>query len=272
MLYALQLALFAGMVGTNRDKVLAEGPLAFAIVLGMAGGYAAAFLISHVFLRRDLALASLRAISISGPAVPFVGFSVLGHFFGTESAIPIAIAGLVMNLIQVPATIVCLTAATAKQRAAGSRLSFEANMLNTLREPVVWAPLLALLIILTNVHIPREIQESLSLLGRATGGVALFASGIVLYSRHVAVTPAVCVSVLARNIVIPALIWGAALLLGMQAHTVREAVLTLAIPTASIGVILAVQYQVAEQEMASTLFFSTILSFITMGAFIWLTA
>ena len=36
--------------------------------------------------------------------------------------------------------------------------------------------------------------------------------------------------------------------------------------------LLAVQYQVAEQEMASTLFFSTILSFITMGAFIWLTA
>jgi malonate transporter and related proteins len=43
-------------------------------------------------------------------------------------------------------------------------------------------------------------------------------------------------------------------------------------PTASLCVILAVQYQTAEQEMASTLFFSTILSVVTMGAFIWLTA
>jgi malonate transporter len=49
-------------------------------------------------------------------------------------------------------------------------------------------------------------------------------------------------------------------------------VLTLAMPTASLCVILAVQYQTAEQEMASTLFFSTILSVVTMGAFIWLTA
>jgi hypothetical protein len=34
----------------------------------------------------------------------------------------------------------------------------------------------------------------------------------------------------------------------------------MAIPTSSLPVILAVQYQTAEQEMASTLFFSTIFS------------
>ena len=46
---------------------------------------------------------------------------------------------------------------------------------------------------------------------------------------------------------------------------------TLAIPTASIAVIFAVEYRSGEQEMASTLFWSTILSVITMGGFIWLT-
>jgi predicted permease len=35
-------------------------------------------------------------------------------------------------------------------------------------------------------------------------------------------------------------------------------------------VILAVQFRVAEQEMASTLFLSNVLSLPTMGAFIWL--
>ncbi len=62
------------------------------------------------------------------------------------------------------------------------------------------------------------------------------------------------------------------LVLGFTHETTREVVLTMAIPTASICVILAVQYQTAEQEMASTPFFSTILSVVTMGAFIWLTA
>jgi malonate transporter and related proteins len=60
--------------------------------------------------------------------------------------------------------------------------------------------------------------------------------------------------------------------LGMEPEIRREAVLTLAISTASIPVILAVQYQMAEQEMASILFFSTIFSVITMGGFIWVTA
>jgi malonate transporter and related proteins len=57
---------------------------------------------------------------------------------------------------------------------------------------------------------------------------------------------------------------------GMDAEITREAVVTLAIPRASIAVILAVQYQTAEQDMASILAFSTIFSIITMGGFIWL--
>ncbi len=65
---------------------------------------------------------------------------------------------------------------------------------------------------------------------------------------------------------------GGLVLLGSPADLTRESVLTLAIPTASIAVILAVQYQTAEQEMASTLFFSTLLSVFTMGMFIWLTS
>jgi malonate transporter len=77
------------------------------------------------------------------------------------------------------------------------------------------------------------------------------------------------ISTLSRNVVTPALVWGLVTALGV-AHIGREAVLTLAIPTAVICVILAVQYQAAEQEMASTLFLSNILSLPTMGVFIWL--
>ena len=57
---------------------------------------------------------------------------------------------------------------------------------------------------------------------------------------------------------------------GLPPDTMRELMLTIAIPTAPICVILSVQYQRAEQEMASTLFFSNILSIFTTGAFIWI--
>ena len=44
------------------------------------------------------------------------------------------------------------------------------------------------------------------------------------------------------------------------------------LPAAAIAMILAVQDQKAEQEMASILFFSTIFSAVTIGGFIWTNA
>jgi malonate transporter and related proteins len=147
MLYALPLSLSAGMVGIGRDQVLSQGPLAFAVLLGMAGGYAIVFFISHHLLRCDLMTASLEALAISGPAVPFIGASVLGHLFGNASAIPISIASLVMNLIQVPATLLLLSAGTAQKTN-----SLGGHIIHALRQPVVWALLLAVVLILFDLH------------------------------------------------------------------------------------------------------------------------
>lgn len=66
--------------------------------------------------------------------------------------------------------------------------------------------------------------------------------------------------------------WAVLILVGANAELTRQIVLTLSLPTASIAVILAVQYQTAAREMGSTLFFSTMFSIATMGGFIWLTS
>jgi malonate transporter and related proteins len=273
MLYALPLALFAGMTGVSRDQILSQGALALAIFVGMIGGYAAVFLASYLLVQRSLSTASLRALAIAGPAVPFIGVPVLGALFGTSSAIPISIASLLMNLIQVPVTLILLSAGTDRGDLQPNKASLGCQIFKALREPVVWAPLAALALVLFDTRFPDAIRKALMLLGGATGGVSLFASGIVLFSRRVAANLAVTISVIARNLVIPGALWGLTRLLSWPAADItREAVLTLAIPTAAIPVILAVQYQTAEQEMASTLFFSTVLSVLTMGGFIWLTA
>jgi predicted permease len=59
--------------------------------------------------------------------------------------------------------------------------------------------------------------------------------------------------------------------LGYGNPIVSEAVVTMAIPAMPIALMLAVQYRVAEAEVASTIFLSVIGSVITMGAFIALT-
>lgn len=168
--------------------------------------------------------AALQALAISGPAVPFVGVTVLGHLFGAQSAVPISVASLVMNLIQVPVTLMLLSYGLSQNRAATPAIgtastsdNLGGHILHALKEPVVWAPILALALIIANVKFPPEIGDSLNLLGRATGGVALFASGIVLFSRKVSVSLPVLLSVAARNLIIPGLMLGGLLLLGASA-------------------------------------------------------
>ena len=270
MLYALPLSLFVGLLGTPRDEVLRQGPLALWVFLAMVVPFGIAIVLARYVAHRDLMTSSLQALAVAGPAVPFVGVSVLGHLFGSASAIPISVAGLAMNLVQVPAALMLLSAGQSAATADAKRRTLSNQIIHALKEPVVWAPLLAFVLVLAGVKFPAAIDDSLALLGKATGGVALFASGIVLFSRRVAVSLATCISVAARNVVIPAATWGLLALAGLPSTAIREAVLTIAIPTASICVILDVQYQTAEQEMASTLFFSAILSVLTMGAFIWL--
>lgn len=265
MLYALPLTLFAGMMGLSRSVLLEQGSIAIVILCGMVGGYVVVYLLARHIFRQPSKVAALLALAISGPAVPFVGVPVLGHLFGDISTIPIALCSIVMNLFQVPVTLLILSSGNAD----GTKTTFKDNFIHTLKEPVVWAPILALILLLCDLHLPAQIRSSLQLLGGATGGVALFASGIILFSFQVVFNRTIAIAILAKNILLPLVVLGIALLFKVDATTMSLSVISMAIPTASICVILAVQYKTAEQVMASTLFFSTILSILTMGGFLY---
>jgi malonate transporter and related proteins len=281
MLYALPMLLFAGMVSITRDQLTADVPLATALLIGVLGTFIAAVVIIYFLCGRDLSTSALRAMAITSPAVPFVGIPVLGYLFGPHSTIPVVFSALVINGMQTPMCMVLLSIGAAKKGAAAATpasptspmppISLLAPIVSAFREPVVWAPLSALVLVLIGIQIPDPIRHSLGLLGNATGGVALFASGVILYTRHMSLSLPVVISTFIRNLVIPGSVWAAAVLLGLPLEVKQTAVLTLAIPTGSICVILAVQFQTSEQEMSSTLFLSTISSVVTLGGFIWLT-
>jgi predicted permease len=106
------------------------------------------------------------------------------------------------------------------------------------------------------------------MLGHASGGVAMFPSGCVLASATIKVNRQVLPAVFLKNIVQPALVLGGLRGLGYGHHIVSEAVLTTAIPTMPIVIMLA---HVAEAEAASAVFLSVICSAITTGLFVALT-
>ncbi|MDR2567114.1 MAG: AEC family transporter [Bifidobacteriaceae bacterium] len=307
MLYALPLSLFAGVMAAPRRVLFSNLPM-FAWIAGvMTGGLIAVYLVSRFLFRRPAPVAALQALAISAPAVPFVGSSVLPDLFPSDAALAIAIGSLVVNVVQVPLAMLVLTRAggagavvasgagphgagaskagsggiggadrvgAGPSRAAVGRSAIAqlgVSLRQTIAEPVVWSPLAAFVLVAFGVGLPKMLHGALMLLGQATGGVALFASGATLFAQRVSVSRTVWLNVAARNLVIPAAAWGLMVLAGLGAATTSLTVTTLAIPSASIATILAIRFNVATREMASTLFISTIGSIATMGLFLFLT-
>jgi len=275
MLYALPLNLFAGMVVTPKATLLSLGPLAIVLIVGLLLIYIIPLLVARYVFRRDLAMSALQALAIGSPAIPFIGVSVLAVLFGSISTSLIAVSGLPQNLFQLPMTLVLMSiAAGSAATAAGSaepKGSLGGHILQALKQPVVWAPVLAVILVFAGVEIPATLDKSLALLGQATGGLALFAAGIVLYSRKIKFSTATIVSVIARNLIMPGIFWLVLWGIHFPVEQLRQIVLTMAIPTGPIVIIIAMQFKRGEQEMASTMALSMIASIVTMGGFIWLT-
>jgi malonate transporter and related proteins len=289
LVYAVPLALFAGTVTTSRAQLSQDIPLVIALCVAIIGLYGAILLLCRWALRRPMNISALAALTAAAPAVPFVGPAILGDLFGSASAIPIAIASLAINLTVVPVTILLLSLyteeggppgrslATQQGEAAASRPGWQfsvltAKLAETVKEPIVWAPVLGFLFVLAGLRIPQIIVHSLSMLGQASGGVALFASGIVLAAAPIKVNRRVLSGVFLKIILQPVLVLLAMRWLGYRNPIVNEAVLTTAIPCMPIVIMFAVKYHVAESEAASAVLLSVIGSVITMGIFLLLTS
>ena len=162
LLYAVPLALFAGTVTTSRTALSQDIPLVIALCLAIIGLYGAVFLLSRIVLRFPTSISALHALTASAPAVPFVGPAVLGDLFGGLSAIPIAIASLVINLTVVPLTILLLALDTTGRdpRETAKDKEYLASpatkLAETVKQPIVWAPVLAFIIVLGIFYLWRK--------------------------------------------------------------------------------------------------------------------
>jgi malonate transporter and related proteins len=274
LLYAVPLALFVGTVGTPRTDLVQDIAFVVAIFVVIVGFYVLVFVLFNFVFRFSLSECVLAALAASSPAVPFMGPAILGDLFGKTSAVTIAIASLVINLIVVPVTILGLALARTPAAITGSATThsaFTEKLLETVKQPIVWAPVLAFVFVLCNVRVPSIVDHGLSLLGQATSGVALFASGIMLAAYKIQIDRTALSLALLKNIVQPALVLVGLRSLGYGAPIVPEAVLTTAIPSMPIVIVLAVQYHVLEGRASSALFLSVIGSMFTIGVFIALT-
>jgi hypothetical protein len=103
-------------VTINRSTLNSDLGLAAAIAGGMLGTFLVMFLIVRFALHRPLGLSALTALAVGAPAVPFAGVVVLGYLYGPSlSAVPVAVGALAFNVVEVPVTLVLLSAAVGQR-------------------------------------------------------------------------------------------------------------------------------------------------------------
>ena len=256
--FMLPLHVFGGLWSTSRKILIANVPLMGWLMLSMTGCYLMMILIYRFGLHNSRQLATLRAMSIANPSVPFIGSAVLPLLFSTSnSAITIGICSLTVNIIMLPIAFDALSS----DRSPWKRLAA------TFKKPLVLAAVLGFLLTLCGTQMPTQLTSTFDLLGKGAGGVAIFAA-IVLGTRHLSFNKTIFGTVLLKNIACPLVVLLIMWIAGTPAVLRRLVVIALAIPTATMPSTLAIRFGVNEKELASMQFWSTAFSLVTLSAFV----
>jgi malonate transporter len=142
----------------------------------------------------------------------------------------------------------------------------------SLLNPVVLSPIIGIAVAFLRIPLADAIREAFTLIGQATGGAALFLTGLILSSQPLLLDRNVISGALLKNVAQPLFVAGLILLVPMHKDTARAAILLTALPSGFFGVLFGLRYGVESHEAGSTLIVSTILSALTLATALILTA
>jgi malonate transporter len=268
--YAVPAALFAGAVRTSRVALLEQTPLFLALLISIVGTYAIAFAVGRLVFRHDLAAAALQAIMIAFAAGVFIGPPLLGGIYGPASAVAIAMVAIVLNVIVVPATLVLLNISRSRSANKADSSLFVTALTGALKAPMVWAPLIAIALVLVGVPVSPIVTSTLGLIGAASSGAALFVAGTAIAAHKVRLNTEIFTNIALKMLAQPALYFALAMIFRVIQPYANEGFLLTLLPSGAIGLQLAVRYKTYVSEAGSTLALTTLALIVTLPIGIYL--
>jgi len=272
--FALPASLFAGAVKTPRDQLLQQGPFLMAMLIAMTGLYVIVIFLGRQVFRHGLGVAALQAITVSFAAGPYFGPAVLSPIYRSSSAVAISMNAIILNIVIVPATLVLIgisqaTTSSGPKTPIGSLIG--RALVNAFKQPFVWAPLLAVFLVLVGIKVPELADYMLSLIGQATAGVALFVAGLIVAARKVVLNREIGAIAALKMIAQPAIFFPLALAFGVKPPSLYEGLLLTALPTGPMGILLATKYKMYESEASSAMAVTMLLMLISLPICLYLT-
>jgi malonate transporter len=265
--YALPAMLFVATVKTPRAQLLSEGLYAVSIFIAFVGLFTVVVLVSTRLLHHSLGEAALQANLTSYPSVAFFGPPIFQGLFGPSSLVSIGLAAIIAACTIVPLTVILLEI---HRQHAGADDSGELKALilrsfaNTFKQPMVWAPVTGVGLVLAGLHMPQVIDNMITLIGSTTSGASIFLAGLVIAAYEIRLDREIIANVLVKMIAQPLLMALLVAAFGIRNPLGREAIVVCAMPTAVLAPLLAPRYSVYEVEASSTLVATAIIMVLTL--------
>ena len=215
-----------------------------------------AYLIPHLF-KVNKARIGISRFMLAFGNVSFIGYPVCDAVFGSKAVFCASVLNIPFNLLVFTIGVSFINGGKAKS-AFSPRL---------ILSPCVVASLIAVVIAVARIQMPTPVGEWFHLLGYLTTPCALLIIGSSL--SHIPVRDMlgnrfVYSMTLLRLFILPLAVGGVLALMGVNPFVSDVAVVLSAMPVATNGIMLCLQYGKDERVMTQGLFFTTLLSVISI--------
>ena len=271
--YALPAGLFVSIVKADRAMLFSDIRLSLVSLGVIVGCYFWSYFSCLKFFKHSKAEASIAGLVGGAPTIGYLGFAVLEPIYGTSATVGlvVAVVAIVVNAVTIPLALCLLNPGRQSAAAAGNPPVKPSNaLLNALKEPVCWSPILAVLIVLTGFRFPGSLDPVFNLIANANAGVAVFAAGITLSTNKFEFNAEVLYNSFVKLIFMPAAMLAIGLLTGMNGEKLQMLVLCGALPPVFSGIIIGSRFQTYVQTGTSSLAVSTFLFMATAPLWVWL--
>ena len=274
--YALPAALFVSIIKANREMLSVDVKLTLISFVVLLACFFLVYFVFRYLYKDSMADSAISALISGSPTIGFLGFAVLQPIFGDSASVGlvIAIVAIEVNAFGIPIGLALLNAGNARQNATadgGKKPNPWLPVLNAIKEPVAWAPILAVILVLCGLKWPSYLDPSFDLIKGANASVAVFAAGITLSSVKIKINGQALMGSFLKLIIMPLAILVVGVIFKMEPVNLKMLVVCAALPPAFSGIIIASRYNTYVATGTSSLALSTILFMGFCPLWIWLT-
>jgi malonate transporter and related proteins len=267
--FAYNIAMPALLIVTIAQEP-AHSLLNWRFLLAFGGGSLLCFLLVFGIMSiqsQTLASRTMYGMTASMTNTGFVALPVLQAIYGPHAVLPAAIATVFVAVVMFPIAVILLE--LGRRDANGSHTPPMVTVKHVVLNPMVISTLIGMLLSILGLRMPAPIAAYFGILADALTPCALFAIGLGLSldGLRANIAPASLLSAV-KLIIMPIIVYGLSVSLGLDPLYTIAAVICAAVPTAKTVYILAGEYRCEEMMVASSVSMTTLLSVISLV--VWL--